>query len=250
MSMIKTTSFQLATYIQGNPDSKKLALVLPGKLDTKDYSHMKSHVDFLAKHGFYAVSFDPPGTWESAGDISLYTMTNYLQAINELIEYFGNKKTFLLGHSRGATMAILASVNPCVAAFASIMSSFSQKGFAHKIHTKWKEMGYQISMRDLPPGGGAKVKEFKLPYSFVEDQSTYKLTNEILQTPKPKLFFLALHDDLIEPQIIRDTYTLFSDPKELHELDCNHKYRTNPKIIEEINITIEQFLLKTEFSTL
>ena len=69
MNLIKTESFQLATYSQGDSESKKLALVLPGKLDTKDYSHMKSHVKYLAIMGYFALSFDPPGTWESKGDI-------------------------------------------------------------------------------------------------------------------------------------------------------------------------------------
>src|SRR3990167_9150866 len=118
--MIKTNSFTLATYQKGNPDSKKLALVLPGKLDTKDYAHMRSHVDFLANLGFFALSFDPPGTWESPGDISLYTTTNYLKAIDELIKHFGNKPTFIMGHSRGASISMMgASRNSKIMAYAA-----------------------------------------------------------------------------------------------------------------------------------
>src|SRR3989344_7326448 len=107
--MIKTSSFELAEYQQGDTNSSKLALVLPGKLDTKDYPHMRSHVDFLAGKGYLAVSFDPPGTWESPGDISLYTMTNYLRSVNELIEHFGNKPTFVMGHSLDGALAMEAS---------------------------------------------------------------------------------------------------------------------------------------------
>lgn len=99
--LIKTESFNLAVYQKGSPDSKKLALVLPGRLDTKDYPHMRSHVDFLASKGYLALSFDPPGSWESEGDISLYLTTNYLKAVKELINHFGNKPTLLIGHSRG-----------------------------------------------------------------------------------------------------------------------------------------------------
>src|SRR5690606_21567041 len=130
MKLIKTPSFELAVYLQGNFNAARLALVLPGKLDTKDYAHMRSHVDFLATKGFLAVSFDPPGTWESPGDIELYTMTNYIKAVNELISYFNNRPTFVMGHSRGATIAtIVGAQNKNVFAFASVMSSFAKGCF-------------------------------------------------------------------------------------------------------------------------
>lgn len=77
--MVKTKSFDLAVYKNGDEYASKVVLVLPDKLDTKDYASMRSHVDFLASKGFFALSFDPPGTWESPGDIWLYTTTSYIQ---------------------------------------------------------------------------------------------------------------------------------------------------------------------------
>jgi hypothetical protein len=48
------SSLRLATYARGNEKAQKLALVLPGRLDTKDYTHMISHVDYLADpHALY-----------------------------------------------------------------------------------------------------------------------------------------------------------------------------------------------------
>ncbi len=243
MKIVKTKSFEIATYSQGDINSSKLALVLPGKLDTKDYSHMRSHVDHLANKGFFALSFDPPGTWESRGDIKLYTTTNYLKAIDELIEYYGNKQTLFIGHSRGATMAILAgTANPFVTSYVSIMSSFTDIGFGDKRDKEWKKKGYVVSMRDLPPGGGAKVKRFELPFSFFEDQIPYKMTNEIKQSTKPKLVVLGKHDELITPESVRETYELLSPPKELYELDSGHDYRLDPKLIEEVNERVGEFL--------
>lgn len=84
MTLIKTASFELATYTAGDPRANKVALILPGRLDTKDYVHMQSHVRHLADEGYYALSFDPPGTWESPGDLSIYTTDTYLQAVYEL----------------------------------------------------------------------------------------------------------------------------------------------------------------------
>ncbi|MEK9179484.1 MAG: alpha/beta fold hydrolase [Patescibacteria group bacterium] len=246
MSLINTTSFELAIYSKGNPNSLKLALVLPGRLDTKDYAHMKSHVDYLASKGFFAVSFDPPGTWESPGDISLYTMSNYLKAINEVIEYYGNKPTFVMGHSRGATMAMLVGTkNPYVTAFAAIFSSFSKGGYTTKEKDKeWKRLGYLLETRDLPPGGGPKVKEIKLPYAFFEDQSQHNMTEDLKQSPKPKLFVYGNTDVLAPPKVVKEMYEISSNPKELHSLDSGHDYRLKPQSINEANKILGRFLSK------
>jgi len=135
VSLIKTKSFQLATYEKGDADASELALLLPGRMDTKDYSHMHSHVNYLSKRGFYAVSFDPPGTWGSAGDISLYTMTNYLKAVDELIQHFDNKQTLIMGHSRGGSMAMLSGsrnkyIASIIAVFSNAGPSKTPEGFA------------------------------------------------------------------------------------------------------------------------
>ncbi len=243
MSFIQTKSFKLAVYEKGSRDSSKLALLLPGKLDTKDYSHMCSHVDFLAGKGYLALSFDPPGTWESSGDIKLYTMTNYLIAINELVEYFGNKQTLVMGHSRGGSMAIVAgATNPYITHFVSVMSSFIKGGFREKADDTWKKERFVVSMRDFPPGGGPKEKRFELPFSFYEDQIKYDLTDEITGSTKPKLFFLGKQDELIAPESIKKTYELFVQPKELYKLDSSHDYRLYPNIINKVNEIVGNFL--------
>lgn len=250
MNIIKTETFELAVYSKGDTNTQKLALVLPGKLDTKDYVHMKSHVEYLAGLGFLAVSFDPPGTWESPGSINLYTMSNYEKAIHELIEHYDNRPTFLMGHSRGGSLSVIAGVkNPHVFAFASLMGSLSKGAFTQEKNPEWEKRGYKISMRAMPPGDGPKVKEFKLPYQFLLDQQKYDLTEDLLQSQKPKIFFVAEHDTIVDSAKIKNAYNLYADPKELHELNCNHGYRRDLKMIDEVNSTIESFLRKFRFIT-
>ncbi len=235
--LIKTKSFTLSTYSKGDPNSKKLALVLPGKLDSKDYAHMISHVDFLAKLGYFALSFDPPGTWESPGNISLYTTTNYLKAVDELIERFDNKPTFIMGHSRGASVSMIASSkNPHIVSYAAVMPAISETS----ITSRFKN----VSMRDLPPGGGEEVKKFELPDSFHEDEMKYKLTPDILKSEKPKLIIAGTHDQLAPAEQVRRVFYNLSELKELYELDSDHDYRLNPKLIEEVNKAVGGFLRK------
>lgn len=235
--LVKTKSFELAVYQKGDPKSEKLALVLPGKLDTKDYAHMRSHVDYLSNLGYLALSFDPPGTWESPGDISLYAMTNYLKAVDELIEYFGGKPTFIMGHSRGGSMAMIASSNnPHIASFTSIMPGISEGSITG--------LTEHVSMRDLPPGGGEAVKKFVLPHSFYVDEAKYQLTSEITSSKKPKLLIAGTQDVLNPAEKVKETFDLLSDPKQFVTINYGHDYRLDPKKIEEVNQVIENFLKK------
>lgn len=241
MNLVKTSSFELAVYVIGNENAEKLALVLPGRLDTKDYPHMRSHVDFLASKGYYAVSFDPPGTWESPGGIELYTMTNYLKAMNELIEYYGNKPTILVGHSRGGSMAMLgATTIPQVTHFVAVMSrpSSSIPGDENEYMAK----GKNFSFRDTPPNNSENQVRFDLPFSYFEDAAQYNMSEDLKNCTKPKLFFYGRKDDLITPESVKEMYDYAAEPKQIHELESEHDYRKHPKIIEEVNRVIEKFL--------
>ena len=242
MSEVTTDNFTIATYAKGNPDANKLAIVIPGRLDTKDYAHMTSHVDFLAGQGYYALSFDPPGTWGSPGDIGLYSTTSTLKAINELIEHFGNKPTLLLGHSRGGANAMLAGIsNHFVTGFVAVMSHSGPTTVELP-----KDGKPVMSYRDLPPGTERtkERKEFSLPGVYFEDQEKYDATEGLKSCHKPKLFFYGTRDVLVSAESVKDLYELSSEPKMIHELITEHDYRLHPEIIEEVNQTILDFLRK------
>lgn len=241
MTYLTTSSFQLATYEQGNDHADKLALVLPGRLDTKDYPHTRSHVDFLASLGFYAISFDPPGVWESPGDITLYTMTNYLRAIHELIELFGNKPTVLVGHSRGGTMAMLGGITN--SHVTHIVAAMSRPSASKPENTNvLQEHAPDISYRDLPFDTTGNKKRFELPYSYFEDAARYDVSEDLKLCTKPKLFFYGTEDAIITPEIVWQTYQTSANPKYIHELVSDHDYRKHPDIIEEVNQAIGVFL--------
>ncbi len=236
MNKIVTPSFTLAVYQKGRNNASKLALVLPGRLDTKDYPHMRSHVDFLAQKGYLALSFDPPGTWESSGGIEVYTMTNYLKAINEIIEYFGNKPTLLLGHSRGGSMALLAgTTNPQVTHFVAIMSRLSASVPENLSAQE------EISYRDIP-NDPQKQKKFELPMNYFKDAARYDMTEDLKRSTKPKLFILGTKDEVIKPESVRAMYKLAAEPKQLCELNSDHDYRKHPAVIEKVDQAVDDFL--------
>lgn len=243
--IIKTKSFKLAIYKKGSENANKLVLVLPGRLDTKDYAHMRSHVDLLSKKGYLALSFDPPGTWESKGDLSIYTTTNYLKAIKEVIEYYGNKPTFVLGHSRGGTVAMLAAVRfDQIKIFASILGRATRS--TEETNTAkeedWKKKGYRIQTRDTPDGYEEKIKTIKLPYSYNADAKKYEQIEDLKKCTKPKLFIAGSKDTLVDPLKIKEAYELSSEPKQFVMLETDHDYRKDPKMIEKVNEIICKFI--------
>ncbi len=67
MQLIQTENFQIAVNVKGDPDAAKIAILMPGRLDTKDYANFVSHLDFFVSSGFYAVAIDPPYSWDSPG---------------------------------------------------------------------------------------------------------------------------------------------------------------------------------------
>lgn len=242
MKIIKTKTFELAVYERGDLSSPKLAIVIPGRLDTKDYVHNTSLVDQLASRGYLALSFDPPGTWESPGDIELYTTTNYLKAVDELIEYFGNKPTLLAGHSEGGTIAMLAGPkNPHVTHFIPI---FSYYGAPSDPSEERIVDGKVISHRDLPPGNmkTKEQKEFGLPLNYFEQGKQYHALTGLKNCAKPKLFFYGVKDDMNDPEDVKKAYEESVEPKMIHALNSDHDYRYHPEIIEEANHIIGKFL--------
>jgi pimeloyl-ACP methyl ester carboxylesterase len=244
MTIIQTKTFQLAANIKGDNKAAKLALILPGRLDTKDYAHMTSLVDFFASRGYLAISFDPPGTWDSSGEIDIYSTTNYLKAIDELIEYFGNRPTVLAGHSRGGTVAIHAGAsNPAVVGFIAMMPSY---GAATPPSTEAMAAGVQIELRDIPPGTTrtTEQRKFLLPMAYFEDAVQYDSVPILGQCTKPKLLFYGDHDKFTEPDDVKSIFAKIPEPKILKGLKTEHDYRLRPEVMAEVNDTIAEFLEK------
>lgn len=229
-------------YVAGREDASRVALVLPGRLDTKDYVHMRSHADFLASLGYLAVSFDPPGTWESPGDPSLFTTTNYVKVVGELIEFFGNRPTFLVGHSRGGATAILSSMKyPDVTGIVLVNANYQSPSDPSP---EAAERGYNIDYRDLLPGDRETEEkvEFHLPLAYWEDGKNHDPTAALRACTKPKLIVHGTEDEFSP---INDVKTLFEElpgPKKLCVIDSAHDYRYRPDAIDTVNREMRSFL--------
>lgn len=242
MDIVKTKSFELAVLSRGDKNSSKLAILLPGRLDTKDYINFVSHAEYLASRGFFALSFDPPGTWESLGGIELYTTTNYIKAVNELIEHFSNRQTLLIGHSRGAAVAILASMaNPAIIGIIPIMPNLGAPTAPEKENIK---KGFFRSYRDMPPGTSKTVeqKEFNLPITYWTDGQKYNPTDALKKCTKPKLLVYGTDDEFTPVEVVKKSFEFVPEPKMIKEVASDHDYRYHPEVIREIEEEIGRFI--------
>lgn len=242
MHIIKTQHFQIAVNALGNVDAPKIAILLPGRLDTKDYANFVSHLKFLAGKGFYTIAIDPPGTWESPGDIKDYCTSTYVQAVHELIEHFDSRPTLLLGHSRGGATAMLASSNPVVSSVVVVNAAYGKPS----MNGEKVENGVVRESRDTPPGDTRTKaqKLFDLPINYFEDGAKHDPKAALVKFKGPKLIVHATRDEFVSMERIRKIYAELSEPKQFLEIDCNHDYRLYPEVIQTVENSLGDFIDK------
>lgn len=243
MKRIKTSHFDLAATSIGDEKSGMVAIILPGFLDSKDYAHVQAHADYLAGLGCHALVLDMPGMWGSTGTESDYTLSNCLQAVNEVADTL-NKPTLLVGHSNGGRIALyIAAQNKLIVGVVAIMSPL----FITRATSKrqriidWKTEGTRHYTMDIPNHPDA-TRDFAVPFTFVEDSEKYQVSKIVSRVTVPKLFIAGLDDKVVTRKEVRKSYERAARPKGYRVVKAPHIYRHNPKAIGEINEAIGKFV--------
>lgn len=240
MNIIKTKSFEISTYESWDMTSWKLAIVCPGKLDSGQYAHMESHRELLASLWYFAISIDPVWTRNSPWDISLYTMSNYIQSIHEIIDFYWKENNILIGHSMGWFVSMMVGCqNDKVQALVNIMWPYenTQRKAEELLNQERKNVWYRTSRRDNI--WEQEKKEFKLPYGYIQDLVKLNADKVLSETSKPKLFIAGKKDITILPEMVKWWFDIAKDQKKYVEVDTEHDYRLSrldiKKVEEEIN---------------
>lgn len=241
--MLKTPNFKIAANVTGDENSPKLALLMPGRLDTKDYANFVSHAEYLSERGFLVVAIDPPTTWDSPGNLSNYTTSSYKQVVNEVISYFGNRPTLLLGHSRGGATAMLSSSNSAVSGLVLVNAAYGNPSSPDPVKV---ENGKLIEYRDLPPGNvrTAEQRRFDLPLIYFEDGTKHNPVKALQEFKGPKLLIIATNDEFTTVARVLEVFKSLKEPKEFLEINGTHDYRLYPKEIEAVNTALGAFVDK------
>ena len=225
----------------------KLAILCPGYLDTKDYEHLIELAKALTIKGYSVVRFDPTGTWESEGDISEYTNTQYLEDIKSVLEYMLKEGVYthvlLGGHSRGGQLSLLyAARDPRVSVVVGTMPS-SGRTFVGPRYKEWKRDGVSVSLRDIP--GSTEKREYRVPFSHVTDREKYDVVEDVKNICMPIIFIAGELDDTALPEYVKEIFDAANKPKTYILIKgVGHDYRFNPNEIKIVNEKILKALEK------
>jgi alpha-beta hydrolase superfamily lysophospholipase len=221
--------------------SKQLVIICPGFLDTKDYKNHVHLAQALAQKGLAAVRFDPTGTWESEGGISEYNNTQYLDDIKSVLEFMLTQHRYtevtIVGHSRGGMMSILyAARDQRITSVVAIMPS-SGRSMSKAQKEVWRENGFEIFEQDIP--GSRELKQFKVPYSQIEDRDRYNIFEDVVKIKAPILFLAGELDTAIPPNNVEDIFETAQDPKKYILIPgVEHDYRYYEDQIEKVTKVI------------
>lgn len=225
--------------------SNKLAILCPGYLDSKDYQHLLRLAEVLCKNGYDVVRFDPSGTWESSGDITDYTITQYLADIQCVVDFMlaqkHYEKVLLGGHSRGGQVSLLyAAHDPRVTLVLGIMPSHGP--ITGERREKWKQSDVSISKRDLPTNRRQK-REFRVPFTHVLDRDKYDAMNVVKKIHAPVIFVAGALDELVPPEEVNKIFDSANEPKKFLVLEnIGHDYRLSDDEVALVNTKIMEQL--------
>jgi pimeloyl-ACP methyl ester carboxylesterase len=245
--MILGTKGRIAAVVQGPEiQTGQLAILCPGYLDSKEYPHLVGLAETLVGMGYTTVRFDPAGTWESDGEITDYTTTQYLKDVHSVIDHFmkdGRYQELLLGgHSRGGGISILAAArDPRISRVLGVMPS-TLGTITGPRYEEWKEKGFSISRRRIP-GRKNEEREYRVPYAHVEDRARYDVVEEVKKVQVPLFLLAGETDDLVLPEYVKEIYDRANEPKFFVTIPgIGHDYQRSEKEVEIIDAEVKKML--------
>jgi len=219
----------------------KLALLLPGYLDSPDYLHMRVIENRLNKIGYTTKRIDPCDLWKT-GEVDEYNLTNYLKNIQDIIDFYKHQnleEVVLVGHSFGGAVAIIAGSR--YQEVLKVIALCPAVSF-NKSDNKWNENGKRFSKRDLP-NDPSKFREFNIPMSFVKDRNKYSISDSLKKLNKPLMVLIAMKDDKVLPEEIEIALKNIHNPCVIKMENMGHNFRGSIKEVDIVADKIEKFLV-------
>lgn len=215
----------------------KLALLLPGYIESPDYRHLVVVENYLKKRGYTTLRVDACNLWQT-GDGSKYLTSSYIKQVGDLIESYSSPdldEVVLIGHSLGCLVAAyLANINSRVTKIICLSPPISLDRSDHK----WIN-GIRTSKKDLPNDANS-FREFSVPFSFVEDRKQYSLAKSLQNNVKPVLVVIGVDDpsfnevkDLVQKLNIKDFIQISN---------MGHDFRQSEELCLQVSKEILNFL--------
>jgi pimeloyl-ACP methyl ester carboxylesterase len=234
-------SKDLSVWVQSNVHANKLAILLPGFLDSADYPHLRDLSARLSQLGYVCVRFDPPGTWTNGEDINDYNITNYVQAVVDAHAWakrtFNVPRCVLIGHSFGGVVSLVAARKLSdVAAVVAIMAPERLS-----VAVKWPPGEVRKGTRQYP--NDLKIsREFAVPYTFAQDIDHYDIPTIIASLKCPSLFIAGELDTVVIPTEVEKLAGLAQQGRYLLINDIQHGYWKMPQQVNTVHGAVIKFL--------
>ncbi len=219
----------------------KVALLLPGYLDSPDYLHLKTFEKRLKELGYTVERLDACHLWET-GNVDNYSISNFIKQIKSRVEFYHNKhpeEIVLIGHSMGAFTSIIAGSR--ITEVTKIVSLCPPPDRIESIMS-WGNSGVRPSKRDLP-NDPSKFREFSIPYSYIEDGLQYSAQDEVKTINKPLMIFIALDDEIVSPELTEKIVANANKPYVVRQSNMGHDFRFFQEQCNIVMSEIEKFLL-------
>jgi pimeloyl-ACP methyl ester carboxylesterase len=218
----------------------KLAILLPGYLDSPDYLHLKVFEKRLPALGYKVIRLDPCDLW-SGGDTKNYTATNYLNHIRRVLDSESQhtyEEIVLIGHSFGGFISIIAGNKfPEVDKVVSLCPPSVMDGGL----SKTLKNGFRISKRALPEKPD-QLREFAIPVSFYDDAKQYSAVDSVKELHKPLMIFIGLEDTVVSPADTEKIITASHNPYVVRKEGIGHDFRMSEDESMTVMNEIENFL--------
>lgn len=220
----------------------RLALLLPGYLDSPDYQHLMIFEKRLKELRYVVERLDPCHLWET-GDVNNYSITNFIRQIREIVEFYKKQEpqeVVLIGHSMGAFTAIIAGSRiEGVTKIVALCPPPDRYGSAKE----WKGAGLRRSIRELP-NDPTQHRTFDVPYSYVEDGLQYSARDEVKNLHKPLMIFIALDDEVVPPRLTEEIIANANNPYVVRQKNMGHDFRYSVNECNIVMTEIEKFLIR------
>ena len=216
----------------------KLALLLPGYLESADYRHLVVIDEELSGLEYEVKRVDPCFLW-TTGNVENYTLTNYIKQIKEIIdscEKGSLEEVVLIGHSLGAAAAIIVGVNDARITKVVCLSPTVE---LDKSREKWGESGTRCSKKDLP-NDPSSFREFCIPLSHFDDRKQYSVIDALRDLTIPIMFLFGTDDPSAdEIQGVADSAKI---SKVVKIENMSHDFRQSLDLCNQVAGEVKRFL--------
>lgn len=215
----------------------KLAILLPGYIESPDYNHLIVIDKKLSDLGYIVARVDACNLWLT-GDTNNYSTTNYINQVLQIINSYlpqNPSEIILIGHSLGCLVALhIGKICPQVTKVICLSPPVALDKSDHK----WVD-GFRVSKKDLP-NNPTEFREFSVPFSFVNDRKQYSIIKLLNGFNKPFLIITGENDSLL-PEV--EELVKNQNIKNYIKIkNMGHDFRQSDELCNQVASEIEEFI--------